>query len=532
MLNSEFFRDFKVIAGHKGLDNQIQGIAILDAPDGYNWTKGKELVVSSGYVFKQDPDLFHKYIESGVTKRTSGLAIKVDRYIKKIPQYVIDDFDRNNIPLIHVPTEPSWMDIVNQLTIIVMNKNIKQFRIGNINPRSFSNLSYQARKINKILSQIEKEMGFPTMLYDLLDEKPYYSSPIFLELMDDLKIEYLWRPPFHNSKEILCDNLKIIRYRFVDEKYDKPYSWIIIPITVDDNIKAYFALVEATGLIDYFDQFALRIGFLLLQSLYEQMLVAKSIGDLGFEKFILEIVEGYLTTSKTLTKRATDLGLDINSDYYLLLMNQSNNQINISDYKNQLQSAFSNSLSYIGARMAMVDENSYIFLIPIDGKRSDEENLILIKENINEFKRRMEAKVDKAQFIFAISDIYCSITEIKRNYKRAAQVMKTGKLLYPDKDYLTYTDLGIFAWIHIEEDELEIMTKDIKALIDKDKDNELIKTLKIYLESNMNFSLAAKTLFIHINTVRKRIEIINDILNFDLEDPMKRLKLEILLKLI
>lgn len=48
----------------------------------------------------------------------------------------------------------------------------------------------------------------------------------------------------------------------------------------------------------------------------------------------------------------------------------------------------------------------------------------------------------------------------------------------------------------------------------------------------MNYSLTAKQLFIHINTVRKRIEEINDLINFDLEDPMNRLKLEILLKLI
>ena len=65
-----------------------------------------------------------------------------------------------------------------------------------------------------------------------------------------------------------------------------PYSWITVPITVGDKIEAYFVVVEATGLIDYFDQFALRIGFVLLQSLYEQMLMAQNIGDAGFEKFI------------------------------------------------------------------------------------------------------------------------------------------------------------------------------------------------------------------------------------------------------
>ena len=87
----------------------------------------------------------------------------------------------------------------------------------------------------------------------------------------------------------------MVRYRFFDEKYDKPYSWITVPITVGDKIEAYFVVVEATGLIDYFDQFALRIGFVLLQSLYEQMLIAQNIGDAGFEKFISDSLLGNLS---------------------------------------------------------------------------------------------------------------------------------------------------------------------------------------------------------------------------------------------
>ena len=189
------------------------------------------------------------------------------------------------------------MEIVNQLNVLVMNQSIRQFNIRNINPNNYSNLSYQVRKIHKILSQIENEMNFPAMLYDLSNEKAYYSSPAFLKLADHLELEDFWKPSFDYNEEILCNNLNMIRYRFFDEKYDKPYSWITVPITVGDKIEAYFVVVEATGLIDYFDQFALRIGFVLLQSLYEQILVAQNIGDAGFEKFVTDCLSGSLTRS-------------------------------------------------------------------------------------------------------------------------------------------------------------------------------------------------------------------------------------------
>ncbi|MDR7857697.1 PucR family transcriptional regulator ligand-binding domain-containing protein [Tissierella sp.] len=532
MLKAEFFKDFNVVAGHEGLDKQLQGIAILDAPDGYKWTRGREFVISSGYIFKQHPELFEEYVKTDTFKEISGMGLKIDRYIKIIPEHIINIFNEYNIPLINIPVGPSWMDIMNQLNVLVMNKNIRQFRIGTINPRSFSKLSYQARKINKILSQIEGEMNFPAMLYDLSSEKPYYSSNAFMELIGDLKIEDFWNPPFDYTQEVLCDNLSMIRYRFIDDKYDRPYSWITVPITVGDKIKGYFVVLEATGLIDYFDQFALRIGFLLLQSLYEQILVAQSIGDVGFEKFTSDIIVGNLVGDEAISKKADNLGLDININYYLILMKPEKENTHLLSYKDELREVVNSSISQTEARMAMIDDSSCIFLIPVDNKISEKENLELIKKASNSFKKRIESKIENINIVFGVSDNGSTILDLRKNYVRCNQAIRIGQLLYPNESYLKYSDLGVFAWMNMKEDELGIISKDIKTLIENPEHKELIEILRAYLECKMNYSLTAKQLFLHINTVRKRVEEIKDLIDLDLEDPMSRLKLEILLKLI
>ena len=158
----------------------------------------------------------------------------------------------------------------------------------------------------------------------------------------------------------------MVRYRFFDEKYDKPYSWITVPITVGDKIKTYFVVVEATGLIDYFDQFALRIGFVLLQSLYEQMLMAQNIGDAGFESFIADSLSGNLSNDELIAKRATDLNIDINLKYNLILMTQTNKEIQLSSYKDIVKNTFHTGINYSGIRMATINENRFVFLIPED----------------------------------------------------------------------------------------------------------------------------------------------------------------------
>ena len=56
LLTLEYFKDYHVIAGKSGLHKEIQGTTLLEAPDALRWAKGKELVLSSGYVLAQEPD--------------------------------------------------------------------------------------------------------------------------------------------------------------------------------------------------------------------------------------------------------------------------------------------------------------------------------------------------------------------------------------------------------------------------------------------------------------------------------------------
>lgn len=530
MLRADYFKDFKVLAGHGGIDKQIQGIAILDAPDGYKWTKGRELVVSSGYIFKAHPDLFEKYMNDEKFIEISGMAIKVDRYLGEIDRKILDKFDQYNIPLIHVPNEPSWMDIMNHLNVLVMNRKIKQFKIESLRGENISDLSYQNRKINKILYQIEKEMNFPAMLYDVQKDKPYYSSNNFKTISAKLDLSDFWEPSFKHTTEILCDNLGITRFRFIDKKYKAPYSWIEIPIKVDNKVKAYFVVLEAEGLIDYFDQFALRIGFLLIQSMYEQILVSQSLRDAGFKRFIIDLINEKITGRDNILEKSRELDLNIEKEYILVLAKDNEDQS--PKERETFERNFQTSFGRLEARLGIVSEDTYLFLIPLSEEKSLEENLAHIKKLIIKLNNSMKIALPNMDLKYGISDIKAALADTYKSYERALKALEMGELLYGEFDHISYSELGPLAWMDIRADEIEIMKGTVRGLIENDEDKSLIETLDTYLGSNMNYSLTAKKMYIHINTVRKRIEEINDLIDIDLEDPISRLKLEILLKII
>lgn len=76
------------------------------------------------------------------------------------------------------------------------------------------------------------------------------------------------------------------------------------------------------------------------------------------------------------------------------------------------------------------------------------------------------------------------------------------------------------------------MLLEYRNLMKDEKNIELLRTLKIYLENNMNFSVTAEKMYVHINTIRKRIDKLNTILQIEWDSYMSRLKLEILLQFL
>ncbi len=269
---------------------------------------------------------------------------------------------------------------------------------------------------------------------------------------------------------------------------------------------------------------------MLIQSLYEQILVSQSLRDSGFKNFIKDIVNKNLVHHDNILERAEELNLNRKDRYNLVLVKNKNKKDFLE--KETIERNFQITFRKTASRIALAKEDSYLLLIAADENISKEENIKAIKNLINKFNLSLKAELPNIDLNFGIADIAAPITSTYKSYKRALKALEMGHILYGDLYYITYSELGPLAWIDIKSDEIDLMKDSIKDLLDQENSQELIETLDTYLESNMNYSLSSKKLFIHINTVRKRIEYINDLIDMDLEDPISRLKLEILLKLI
>jgi purine catabolism regulator len=100
-----------------------------------------------------------------------------------------------------------------------------------------------------------------------------------------------------------------------------------------------------------------------------------------------------------------------------------------------------------------------------------------------------------------------------------------------------YDALGIYKLLSFEELEPELKSffremLEPLAKYDREKDTNLLETLKLYFDCGSNLKRVSEEMYTHYNTIIYRMQRIREISGLDLEDPSTRLNVQIALKIM
>jgi carbohydrate diacid regulator len=120
----------------------------------------------------------------------------------------------------------------------------------------------------------------------------------------------------------------------------------------------------------------------------------------------------------------------------------------------------------------------------------------------------------------ALGDYHPDLSGISASYHQAKVTLSVGMKLKPNQEIYMYHDyqLPVFLAQATVNGKDEALTHSYYELLQHDKKGELLETLKIYIEEDGESNVIAKRLFIHRNTLRYRLDRINEITG---KDPRK-----------
>ena len=83
LINKDNLNGLKLVAGNSKIENIISNVNTMDNPDAFDWFTTGDFVLTTGYIFKDDPALQVRIIRELADINCSGIGIKPRRFFSK-----------------------------------------------------------------------------------------------------------------------------------------------------------------------------------------------------------------------------------------------------------------------------------------------------------------------------------------------------------------------------------------------------------------------------------------------------------------
>lgn len=175
----------------------------------------------------------------------------------------------------------------------------------------------------------------------------------------------------------------------------------------------------------------------------------------------------------------------------------------------------------------------------------DERSIILIKqvENLQDYGTldevcRMIVDTINAEAMIKVKVSYGNIVgelkEVSKSYKEAKMALDVGKIFYANQDVVSYNTLGIGRLIYqLPVNLCQMFIEEIfGSEMPEELDDEILTTVNMFLDNNLNVSETARKLFVHRNTLLYRLEKLQKSTNLDIRVFDDALTLKIALMVV
>ena len=144
----------EVLAGASGLDRTITWVKVLESPETISWLAEGELLLTVAFAIKDDQAAQKDLMRNLAAVGSAGLVIKPERYLPQIPDDMIGQADEFNIPLIRIPPDVSYLEIMNPILERIINAQNAQLRRSIEIHRQFTHLALDGQGLDAIVKTL------------------------------------------------------------------------------------------------------------------------------------------------------------------------------------------------------------------------------------------------------------------------------------------------------------------------------------------------------------------------------------------
>lgn len=499
-----------ILAGSGGLDREFGLVNVMEVPDIFDWVSANELIVTTGYPFKDSPEELVNLIIKLHEKNVTGLAIKPNRFINELPAEVIKMANSLNFPLLSLPPDAHFDKIILELLTEIINQDYKVIKKADEIHKTLTRLVLDGGKFK----EIAESLAFLCFGEVVIKESSGY---------------ILSRAYPAEGNGLTCGPAKKTGQDHIYEKQ----------VQLSNEVIAVIYLISWREEIEKEDIMAIDYAANIIA-----MTLLKHESALEREKrfrnnFLNDLINGKIKYHNLAIERSKHLGLDLSLPYTVIIFSLDTSPMSIKEQGNlyeileQMDKLISSAFEKTGKKCIHWNAGRHITILYSINPKSKgimKESSVCAAE-IKEFISQHFTQAITA----GIGTYHPDVMGLQHSYQEAYQAIVIGRKIWGSDGIYSYDDLGIYPLLLklSESDEYVSFVNSLLGKLldyDKKKNTQLLLTLE-YLLNKENEKKIAEELYVHAKTVSFRKKRIEEILDTSLDNPENRLALSVALKL-
>ncbi|MGV9306747.1 PucR family transcriptional regulator [Nonomuraea sp. NPDC003727] len=507
----------RLIAGKAGLDRIVQRLNVMEVPDVLAWVKPHELLLTTGYPLRNTPQSLDRLVADLDERGLAALAIKLGRYLDELPDEMVAQADRLGFPLILLPDDVGFDDILNQVLTDILNRQAAVLVRAEEAHRALVQVVLAGGGLGEVTAEVAGLLDVAVVAVDCAGRLLAAAGPpehvAALRRLSD---------PAGRTGDDPAG-----RARGADPT-GRSGHYASVPVVAGGHHHGRILAHSPAGVIRDSD-----IGILERAATVAALVITRQDAVNAVESkyradFLRDVLTGRAGSAERIANRSRAFGWDLERPVTVLVAEL--------DPEGDERTAQDRLVTSWTSAMRRHDPNGAV-------AGFSHEVVAVVDAAVDSARVARDAATSFADAISAgtfstgTSRTCPGADSLPEAYGQALKAARVGRQLHGPGAIAHFDQLGVYRLLSLVNDTAELhafVRETLGALAtDDDSDNaDLRRTLQVLLETNLNVAETARRLHFHYNTLRYRIGKLERLLGNFTEDPHLRLNLTLALHVL
>lgn len=514
-LQLPIMKDTKLVAGEKGIHNQINWVTVVEIVEDIERVEDGEFLITTGFNLLEDDGTIQNFHDLIRYRALSGIAIYTSFYMESIPESFIMYANEHHLPLIEIPVDINFSEITKAVLEQLVNRQTRLLEQSENIHRELTNYVLNDQSLTEVTKRLAQLTYSNIFIYNEERDIIYShidASEITYYVPTNL-LHYLHKD---SSEHMTVDHIVYSIYPIIAKQ--ACFGWIVMT-KHEKNWQQLDDIAIERSISIY------AMEFIKKQAVEEAQLRIQS-------NLLEDIFSHNYINEQTIIDQAWKLHYDITVKQCVFHITFTNLEEIEHHHVDRLYHLTEQTLQQKNKQHLIQSKlHSIIFLTDVSGDTDDKQYKRSI-QLAKELQEKWKYFYPKKELIIGIGRPYEQLNYLNKSAVEAQYAVRLYELMDSQNGLVHYQDVGMYDLLLDMDNKginlIKFYEKHISSLIDESNQKiDLIKTLDVYFKQNQSIQKASEKLFIHRHTLRYRLKQIEIKTGLDLKCTDDLLKLQL-----